>query len=123
MYIQGCTQQQIAAKLSVSLKTISRDFQELKTESKEWMNNLPEGEIQLYHKRNLETIEKVNQELWKLYENAKDEDKKIKILNMISSKCKTHIDMMTSDKLWKLRSSIQGDLKIKSMFGKYRSEM
>jgi len=51
LFIQGFTQQQIADKLNVSAKTISRDFQQLKKESMEWMNALPEGEIQLNHKK------------------------------------------------------------------------
>lgn len=122
MYIQGHTQQQIAEKLNVSLKTISRDFQELKAESKEWMNTLPEGEIQLHHKRNLEMLERVNQELWKIYEDTENEDTKIKILNTIAAKCKTQFDLFSSGRIWKIRGDIQNDLKIKSLFGKYQYE-
>lgn len=91
-------------------------------ESKQWMNNLPEGEIQLYHKRNLEMIERVNQELWKIYKDTKNENTKIKILNTIAAKCKTQSDLLTSEKLWKVRGDIQHDLKIRSLFGRYQHE-
>lgn len=122
LYIQGYTQQQIAEKLGMSIKTISRDFQELKKESKEWMNTLPEGEIQLHHKRNLEMIERVQQELWQIYEKTENENTKIKILGIIAAKCKIQSDLFTSNKLWKIRGDIQHDLKIKSMYGTYEYE-
>jgi len=80
LMLQGYTQQQIAEKFGVSLKTISRDFQELKKESAEWMEALPKGQIQVYHKSNLEIIEKVAQELWKLFENTEDEKLKLMVL-------------------------------------------
>jgi len=84
LFLQGFSQQKIAKELNVSLKTISRDFQDLKTESMKWMDSLPEGEIQLHHKKNLESIEKVIQEFWDIYENTEDENKKLKLLNFIA---------------------------------------
>ena len=106
LYKQGFTQQQIASKLDMSLKTISRDFKELKNESIEWMETLPNGEIQLQHKKNFEIIDKVLQELWNLYDNTKDENKKITILNIIAQKCKIHNDMMSINSLWEVRGRI-----------------
>jgi hypothetical protein len=67
-------------------------------------------------------IERVKQELWQIYENTENENSKIKILNIIAAKCKAQSDLMTSDKLWKIRGDIQHDLKIKSMFGRYQFE-
>ena len=100
---QGFTQEQIANKLKVSLKTISRDFQELKKESIEWMNALPEGEIQLHHKKNFEMIDRVIQELWKIFERTKDEKEKIRILNIIAQKSKLHTDMMDTKHILAVR--------------------
>jgi len=43
LVLQGFTQQQIAEKFDQSLKTISRDVQEIKKECAEWMEALPKG--------------------------------------------------------------------------------
>ena len=122
LFIQGFTQQQIADKLNVSAKTISRDFQQLKKESMEWMNALPEGEIQLHHKKNFEMIEKVIQELWKIYDDMEDDDKKLKVLNLIAEKSKMHIEMLNPNNILKVRQDMQHELKIKNMYGKYPYE-
>jgi len=103
LYKQGFAQQQIADKLDVNIKTISRDFQELKQESKEWMETLPDGEIQLLHKKNFDMIDKVLQELWNIFETTKDDNKKIRILNIIAQKCKMHVDMMGANHLLEVR--------------------
>ena len=71
---QGYTEQQIAEKFEVSPKTISRAIKEIKDESLQWMNNLPGGEIQLFHKNIFETYGKIKAELWEMYENWKDEN-------------------------------------------------
>ena len=107
LFIQGFTQQQIADKLNVSTKTISRDFQQLKKESIEWMNALPEGEIQLHHKKNFEMIDRVIQELWKIFERTKDEKEKIRILNIIAQKSKLHTDMMDTKHILAVRSQMR----------------
>jgi len=104
---QGFTQEQIADKLNVSPKTISRDFQELKKESIEWMNALPDGEIQLHHKKNFEMIDKILQELWKIYGKTKDEKEKVRILSTIAQKCKMHTDMMDTKHLLEIRSRMR----------------
>ena len=106
LYKQAITQQQIADKLDVNIKTISRDFQELKQESKEWMETLPDGEIQLLHKKNFDMIDKVLQELWNIFETTKDDNKKIRILNIIAQKCKMHVDMMGANRLFEVRSRL-----------------
>ena len=119
LFLQGFSQQKIAEKLHVSLKTISRDFQDLKTESMEWMDSLPEGEIQLHHKKNLESVEKVIQEFWNIYESTEDENKKLKLLNFIAEKSKLHSEMMRPNNLLKVRQDMQHELKIKKMYGSY----
>jgi len=83
---QGFTQQQIADKLQVSLKTIFRDFQEIKKESIEWMETLPKGEIQLYYKTTFELIDTSINEMWKLFEKTEDEKLKLNILRTIIEK-------------------------------------
>ena len=119
LFLQGFSQQKIAEKLHVSLKTISRDFQDLKTESMEWMDSLPEGEIQLHHKKNLESVEKVIQEFWNIYESTEDENKKLKLLNFIAEKSKLHSEMMRPNNLLQVRQDMQHELKIKKMYGSY----
>lgn len=122
LFMQGFTQEQIADKLNVSAKTISRDFQELKKESMEWMNALPEGEIHLHLKKNFEMIGKVIQELWKIYDDMEDVDKKVKVLNIIAEKSKMHSEMLNPNNILKVRQDMQHELKIKEMYGSYRYE-
>lgn len=103
----GFTQQQIAEKLNVSLKTISRDYAELKTESLEWLDALPKGEIQLEHKKSFETIKMVIQQLWEICRQTKDEMNKVKILDQISKKSETHLKMMGVDSILGLKNRIK----------------
>ena len=110
LMLQGYTQQQIAEKFCVSLKTISRDFQELKKESAEWMEALPKGQIQMYHKSNFEIIEKVTQELWKLFENTEDEKLKLKVLKTIAEKCKLKGNLLDSNRLLEVRDIVHSEL-------------
>jgi len=108
--LQGFTQQQIAKKFDVSLKTISRDFHELKKEAAEWMETLPKGQLQMYHKSNFEIIEQVTRELWKLYEETEDEKLKLKILNTIAEKRRLMQDMMNPSKLLRVRNEVHEEL-------------
>ena len=94
LHTLGFTQSQISEKLDVSLKTISRDYAELKQESLEWLDSLPKGEIQLEHQKNFETIKIVIQQLWDIYRQTKDEMKKVKILDEISKKSELQMKMM-----------------------------
>jgi len=85
-YTQGYNQIQIAEKLKTSVKTVQRDFKNLRKESVDWFNMLRHGEIQFHHKSNYDSIQNITNELWKIYEKTEDEEKKLKILNMISRK-------------------------------------
>jgi len=114
--LEGYTQQQIAEKFDVSLKTISRDFQELKKESAEWMETLPKGQLQMYHKSNFEIIEQVTRELWKLFEETEDEKLKLKILNTIAEKRRLMQDMMNPSKLLRVRNQVHEELAPHSAF-------
>ncbi len=116
LFIQGFSQQEIAEKLNVSYKTISRDFHELKKESAKWMETLPRGEIQLYHKSNFEMVKRVNQELWKLYEETEDEKLKLKILSTIAEKSKLHSQMLDSSNFLKVRNQIHEELSPTNVF-------
>jgi len=102
LMLQGYTQQQIAEKFDVSLKTISRDFQEIKKDSVRWMDNLTKGQIQMYHRSNFETIEKVTKELWELHENTDDEKLKVKILKTIVENRRLHSNMLQHSDLLNL---------------------
>ena len=75
LFTQGYNQLQIAKKLNVSYKTVARDLQELKKDARGWLENLDEGEIQIYQKKNFDTITRVSNELWKIFDNTKNEDK------------------------------------------------
>jgi len=116
LLLKGFTQQQIADKFDTSLKTISRDVQELKKESAEWMESLPKGQIQMYHKSNFEIIDKVTKELWTLYEKTEDEKLKLKILNTIAEKRKLHSNLLDSKNLLQLRDNIHSELAPKPIF-------
>ena len=110
LYRIGYNQREIAKKLDVSLKTISRDFIELKKEAVQWMEALTEGEIQLVHKRNLEISETTYQELFKLYQKTNDDNFKLKILKQIAVNSKMQDDKMNARNILKSRAAIRGEL-------------
>jgi len=122
LHKQGLNQIEISKKLGVSVKTISRDFQDLKKEAVEWMNALPEGEIQLYHKKSIEVVEQVLQELWKNYHNTKNESIKLRILALIADKTKMSAEMFSTDKVLDIRPTLQQQLRYKEKFGQYPSQ-
>ena len=123
LHKQGFNQIEIAEKLGVSSKTVSRDFQDLKSEAIEWMNALPEGEVQLHHKKSIEGVEQVIQELWKNYQNTKNEGMKLRILALIADKTKMHSEMMSGKNVLAIRSHTQHELKMMNIFGKYPSQL
>jgi len=87
-----------------------KNFQELKKESAEWMETLPKGQIQMYYKSNFEIIEKVLQELWKLFENTEDEELKLKVLKTIAEKRKLQVDLLDSKRLLEVRDIVHREL-------------
>lgn len=127
LFLEGLTQQQIAEKLGVSVKTVYRDFQELKNESVEWMKSLPQGEIQIQYQRTFATLDKVQQKLWDIFENTQNESLKVKILSIITKRCKMHADLMNNNHLlevrrrvgWELDSPFKSDV---SSFNKLKFE-
>ena len=108
--LQGFSNEQIAKKLGVSTKTVERDLCDLKKKSVEWMERLPKGEIQLFHRTNFEIVGKITNELWKLYEESKDEKQKLAILTKIAQTRKTLSDMTDLKKILDLRESIHIEL-------------
>ena len=106
LMLQGFTQEEIAEKLDVSTKTISRDANEIKKDSIRWMDTLPRGQIQMYHRSNFETIERVIKELWKLFESTKDEKLKVKILKTIADNRKTHASLLERSDLMHLGNTL-----------------
>lgn len=91
LLLQGFTQEQIAEKLEVSLKTIQRDITELRKGAVDWMENLPRGEYQIRFRKIFQQHDKVINELWDLYDNTDDEKLKLKILETIGKMCGTKI--------------------------------
>ena len=108
--LQGFSHEQIAQKLGVSTKTVRRDLCDLKKKSVEWMERLPKGEIQLFHRTNFEIAGKITNELWKLYEESKDEKQKLAILTKIAQTRKTLSDMTDLKEILELRDSIHREL-------------
>ncbi len=111
LFLQGFTQEQIAEKFKVSIKTISRDFKELKKESVQWMEALPKGEIQTYYRSIFETLERIIQELWKMYDDTEDNKLKITILNSIAQKRKHLVDVMNPKIMLELRAKIYDEIR------------
>jgi transposase len=122
LHKQGFFKYQIAERLGVSLKTVSRDFQTIKQEAVEWMNALPEGDVQLHHKHCIETVEEVLQELWRIYHKTKYDGMKLKILSIIAEKTKMHSEMMSTKNVLEIRPDMQHQLKLKERYGKYPSQ-
>lgn len=110
LMLQGFTQDQIAQELGVSTKTIARDAMEIKKDSIRWMDTLPNGQIQTYHRSNFETIEKICRELWNLYDFTVDFKLKIIILKTISEIRKTHSGLMARFDLMKLSNDLHEKL-------------
>lgn len=122
MLRMGMSQEKIAERLDVSVKTISRDYQELKNEAVEWMNTLPEGELQIHYKKSIEDVESIIRELWRIWNNTKDESMKVKILAQIADKTKMNLEMIFGKKVLDVRSHIQTELRGKKVHGKYPSQ-
>jgi len=108
--LQGFSNEQIAQKLDVSTKTVVRDLCDLKKKSAEWMERLPKGEIQLFHRTNFEIAAKITNELWKLYEESKDEKQKLAVLTKLAQARKTLSDITEPKKILELRESINKEL-------------
>lgn len=113
--IQGYTQEQIANKLSVSVRTVAGDLAALKNGAKDWINRMPTGQLQLHHKSNFDAIEKVKYELWNLYENATNENIKLKILNMIQNLSKSSSEILVGHLLIKQLEWVQTDVGEKNL--------
>ena len=108
--LQGFTHEQIAEKLDVSTKTISRDAKEIKKDAIRWMDTLPRGQIQIYHRSNFETIERVIKELWQLFESTDDDKLKVKILKTISENRMIHANLMQRSDLMNLGNTLHETL-------------
>ena len=118
LYIQGFTHEQIAKKLNVNEKTVSRDLNVSKKQAIEWLETLPEGEIQLYLKKNYEHFENVIQQLLEIFENTNDDNLKVKILNDIAQKRKMQTDMLDPKRLVKIREMMIRERDFKSYYGR-----
>jgi len=79
------------------------------------MEALPKGQIQLYHKTKFETVERVYQELWELYEKTEDQKLKLKILSTIAEKAKLYTDMIRPLQLFKIREMVHDELRSSSL--------
>lgn len=107
-YVQSYNQEQIAKKIKVSKKTVSRDLQELKKNAVDWYNKLPEEDLFVYYKKSVDCNHRVIYELWQLYEKTKDESKKIQILNSIESKSRALIELVSGSLVLKELQYIKG---------------
>lgn len=121
MLRMGMSQEKIAERLDVSVKTISRDYQELKNEAVEWMDTLPEGELQIHYKKSIEDVESIIRELWRIWNNTKDESMKVKILALIADKTKMNLEMIFGKNVLDIRSRIKTEFFRKKMNGKFHS--
>lgn len=113
--IEDYDQQEIADKIGVSSKTIHRDLEALEKDAVNWYNDLPKGTLYLYHKKNVDTISSVKNELWKLYKKTKDDGKKIQILNSIAAKSKTQSDTLADSLIFKQLEYLQRTMGEKSI--------
>jgi len=111
LHLQGFTQFEIAKKLEVDPKTISRDFNQIKIQSAEWMEALPRGEIQMHFKEKCDIIKKITRELWKLNEDENDPKLKLKILNSIADKTKLLSNTIGTTKMFDVRDRVSHHLK------------
>ena len=64
-------------------------------------------------------IEKVIQELWKIYDDMEDDNEKLKVLNLIAEKSKMQTQMLNPNNILKVRQDMQHELKIKKTYGHY----
>ena len=109
LLMQDCSQEKIAKKLGVSTKTISRDVEEIKKDSVQWMDNLHKGQLQVYYRSDLESVDKVNEELWEICRGTKDKKLKVKILSSIFGNKVIHIKMLSQSKLFELGKELHLD--------------
>lgn len=106
LMIQGFNQKQIAQEFGVSEKTISRDIHELKKDSIRWMDTLPKGQLQIYHRENVETMEKISRELWNLFDKTEDDSTKLKILVKIADIRKKMSALLKEHKIVELSQTL-----------------
>jgi len=118
LYRLGNTQLKIAEKLKVDVKTVSRDMSELKKESKEWLENFTQGDIQLTHKKNFELIEIIFGELFKIYHKTNDHKFRLKILNQVLFTVKTQTEMLDYKKILKIREVVIHENDFKTHYGR-----
>jgi len=93
-FIQGFTQNKIAEKLGVSVRTIADDMAQLKQDAKDWFDSLPLGQLHLYHKSSFDSTERVKYELWHIFETTKNENVRIKTLSMIANLSKSSSELV-----------------------------
>jgi predicted transcriptional regulator len=113
LYTQGYSKIKIAKKLKISSKTVSRDMQQIRKEAAYWVDELHRGEIQVQQKRSFDSIQRVSNELWNIYDDVKEENNKIKILNNIAQNSKLSLQMISND-IWEMRNSIYAERNQKS---------
>ena len=68
LFSKGFTQTEIAAKLRVNQSTISRDLQELKQESRKYIENIVSVEIPFEYRRVLTGLDEVIKSSWQMIE-------------------------------------------------------
>lgn len=92
LFSKGFTQTEIAQKLKVNQSTISRDLQEIKKESRKYIENIVCNEIPFEFKRILTGLDEVIKSSWKIIEDDNDNNTqkvstkdKHDILNLLES--------------------------------------
>ena len=117
LYSQGFSNVDIAARLDVSAKTVSRDMQELRSDAMRWFDTLPEGEMQICQRKNLSTMEQVICELSEIKEKTKSDYVKVRALEQIAKTARMHYDMMSSRNLLTTRKQVLSELRFKAISG------
>ena len=93
LFSKGYTQTEIAQKLKVNQSTISRDLQEIKNDSRKYIENIVCNEIPFEFKRTLTGLDEIIKSSWKIiedYDNVSNIQKisakeKHDILNLLES--------------------------------------
>lgn len=127
LFSKGFSQTEIAQVIKVNQSTISRDLQEIKKESRKYIENIVSKDIPFEFKRTLIGLDEVIKYSWKLIEdgesNKVSDKEKCNILNLLQSLYSKRLQLIiggepkeSGDSALNLINSFRG-IKIKETYG------
>lgn len=93
MLARSMTQQEIANKLNVDKKTISRDIKAIKEESQQFIYDLAKSDLAFHYQKCLDTLTEVEREAWAAHDRSKNLKDKLQVWKVIIDCAQAHFNM------------------------------